>query len=192
LRNRAPLPLFLQHLPAAGWDVLILKDTLRTHYRQGVSGFSDSFLGLIGRVASLGTGYSRRVVLGTSMGGFPAARFALLARAERGISIGGRPPNDVLRLRGRSAPPDAFDPLCACLPPQGRNLLFTYAAGCANDSEPAEAYASLTGGRDLPVDGQVDHGLLHGLHLKGALQDFLNAILHHPVQSLGRSGQRRT
>jgi hypothetical protein len=190
-RLMMPLPVFLQHLPAADWDVLVLKDARRTHFRRGVGGFAGNFPGLVGRVASLGAGYGRCVALGTSMGGLPAARFALLAGVERGISIGGRPPNDVLRLQGRSAPLDAFDPLCACLPSQERNLLFAYAVGCANDAEPAEAYAGLTGGRDLPVDGHANHGLLHDLHLRGALQDFLDIVLHQPVRSLGRSGQRR-
>lgn len=185
-RLMMPTALLLQHLPAADWDVLVLEDRWATHFRRGVAGLADGFPALVARVAALGEGYARLVALGTSMGGLPAARFALRAGAERGISVGGRLPNDVLRLRGRVAPPHAFDPLCACLPQGPRPLLFTYAAGCANDAGPAEAGAGLTGGRVLAVEGYASHGLLHELHLVGGLRDYLEVVLHQPVQSLGR------
>jgi hypothetical protein len=183
-RLMLPLPMILQHLPARRWDVLLLTDSRRAHYRKGCLGFADSLPDLVRRVAALSDGYARCVALGTSMGGLAAVAVARLAAMERGISIGGRPPNPVLHLRSRDGALPAFDPLCACLPSSSGRFVFTYSGGHADDAVEARRYAPTVGGCDLPIPGLVGHNLLHALQEKGVLADFLDLVLDAPVLQL--------
>jgi hypothetical protein len=183
-RLMLPLSVFLQHLPARDWDALVLRDEHAVQYSRGARGFADTFAALVDRISAIAVEYRRCVTFGTSMGGLPAIRFALMARSERGISVGGRPPTDVLKLRRNGVPRSAFDLLCACLPPDRRNLLFTCSEGCRADEASARLYADLTRGLAWPVTGEADHNLLHGLLLKGALGDFLHAVLNRPLEEL--------
>lgn len=183
-RPMLPLPVFLQRVPAAEWDVLLLRDSRLTHYRAGCLGLAEGFAALAAAVAERARPYAGALAFGTSMGGLAAVRLALrcatAGRAMAAISVGGQPPDDFLRLFAEVPPPPAFDPLCACLAPAGpagRPFVFVHAGGHERDGLIARSLAALSGGRALAVEGTAAHGVLAELWHDGRLDGFLAALL---------------
>lgn len=172
-----PITSFLQHLPHDGMDVLVLSDASRNHYRGGCRGLGKSMPELRAALGGSVRAYGATMAIGASMGGLPAVRFGLMAGAERAISIGGRPWNDVTRIAGRAPIPPAFDLLCDCLRRKSRNLLFVHAAGHGADRAAATLLAGRTGGRTLGVMGLTNHAVLGHLWMRGAVPHFLATIL---------------
>lgn len=171
------LPVFLQRVPAAEWDVLLLRDPGQTHYRDGAEGFARTFPDLCARIGALAAPYAGMLAFGTSMGGLPAIRFALNRGGIRGISVCGLPAWDVARLMRDGSAPPAFDPICACLPQARRPFFFLHAAGNAADGAAAATAAAATGGVTIPVARAEGHGLLGKLWRDGRFDGFLAACL---------------
>jgi hypothetical protein len=171
-RMTIPAPAFLQSLPAGGWDVLMLHDSARTHFRRGCAGFAGSFPALAARVAAMAARYRKVVIVGASIGGLTAIRLALKVPGARGVSVGGMPANDIDRMF-REPAHFAFDPLCACLSARQRDLVFLFSDGHRRDRLAAQRYAGMTGGRAFPLMSSAIHGVFAELWRNGRLQEVL-------------------
>lgn len=180
-RLTLPVSAFLQALPENAWDVLILRDRWRVHYRQGCAGFAHDFQELARKVSALACSYDYTITLGTSMGGLPAIRLALMANLGRAISIGGRQWDDVARIGepGRHLP--AYDPLCACRSLDQSEHWFVSAAGHSTDLKAAEQYAALWGGRAIALPDLHSHHVLGEAWLTGQLPQVLQFLLDEPA-----------
>lgn len=178
--NRVMLPwsLFLQHLPAALFDVVILTDRSNLHYFDGVAGYATGFFRLVRRLlADTGANRYRRIIgYGTSSGGFPALRFGLLAGAYRAISVGGTWTWPIYRLE-TGQPLDAFDPLCACNRLPGTHLVCVHANGAERDAVSAEQLQRIVKVSRLPVDGTDEHNIVYVLYRAGRLSSFFGQLL---------------
>ena len=176
-RLSLPTPIFLQRVPAAEWDVLMLRDPLTMHFRLGSPGFADSLPGLAQRVKDMARSYRRTLLFGNSMGGLPAVQIALMAGDLRAVSVGAQPQSDIMRLFRVATCPPAYDPVCACLSPRRRDLMFYHAEGHADDSTLAGVLACKTGGVAVPVPGTSRHSTISELWQDGRLGAFIAAVL---------------
>ena len=177
-RMQVSTAVFLQAVPAGRWDVLMLRDPQKTHFRLGCEGFGDSLTALTARLVTIARGYPKVVVLGQSMGGLVAIRAALRVPGARGVSFGGKPANDIARLFETAGSFSAFDPLCACLPKAARDMIFVYSEDHAADAHAAQEYAALVGGIAVPVAKMREHGTVLGLWKRGRLAQFLAIVLN--------------
>ena len=181
-RMMLPLPVFLQRIDAAQFDVLLLKDSRQNHFRTGCIGLAPDFAGVAATIRHrYAARYAGMQSIGVSMGGLSAIRFAILAGCDRAVSICGMPADDVLRLHNPDGPPPAFDPLCDCMGRHAPPVLFVYPQGEPRDRFWARHYAWLTRGRTLRVRGVRHHGVM-GAMWKGGQLDQLMAL------SLGMPG----
>lgn len=176
-RLTMPIAGFLQALPSHQWDVLILRDRWRLHYRHGVHGLADTFTDLVHAVANLASAYRQTVALGTSMGGLPAIRLGRLAGLTRAVSIAGRPWDDVQRIGAQGAAVPAFDPLCACARPSSCAQWFVSAANHGKDLAMARRHAELWHGRVLALPALQTHHVLGEAWLSGQLPALLDLLL---------------
>lgn len=182
-RPMLPVPAFLQCIDASDWNALILRDEARMHYRTGVEGYAEDLNTLARRVRAEFSDCSEILAIGTSMGGFPAIRFFLAGGADRAISISGSFPADASLLLSGQRTPGAFDPICSCLDPGRRPLLFAYGAGNSEDQANAEMAARLVGGICLSIQDVENHAVLERLWGEGRLAPFMDEILE-PEQYL--------
>ncbi|MEO8243414.1 MAG: hypothetical protein ABI832_13995 [bacterium] len=187
-RMMMPLPLFLQEVEAATWDVLVLRDSRLSQFRLGCEGLADTFPDLARKVADLAAPYLAATAIGASMGGLAAIRLGLARPAVRGISIGGRFPTDAARLLMAEYPGPAFDPICACLPVIPRNLFFVHAEGHTLDREAAKLCVGLTGGVRVRIKDQQRHYVLWQCHQTGSLRAFLTHILDPAIDPQDMTG----
>ncbi len=171
-----PTAVFLQAIPARKWDVLVLRDPTQNQFRQGCKGFADTPSGLARRLRDIARPYAKCVVLGASMGGFAAIRVALALPETRGISLGGIRAFDVQRLCRDPSPGLAFDPLCACLPPEQRDLWFLHGGGHKRDGFNANGYAAIVGGSVVGLPGCEKHNVLEYMWRSGKLKRYLAAL----------------
>lgn len=186
-RPMLPVPAFLQFIDASAWDVLMLRDEARMHYRAGVEGYAADMPALVRRVRHDLGNNSEVLAFGTSMGAFPAIRFFLAGGADRAVSISGRFPSDGVSLVSGCKPAKAFEPICACLEPRRRPLLFAHGGGNDDDRTAAELAAALVGGTTFNVLATDAHNLLAILWREERLADILDAILDGTTSHLTRS-----
>ncbi|MEH6601533.1 hypothetical protein [Pseudoalteromonas sp.] len=94
-RLMMPIPVFLQHISADKYDILLLNDPSKNGYRNGLPSVSDDFESLMVEINSLidKSEYKSVISLGTSAGGLPAIWTALYLQVDKGISIGGSGPS---------------------------------------------------------------------------------------------------
>lgn len=184
-RPMLPVPAFLQFFDSHDWNVLMLRDERRLHYRDGVEGFASSMADLAPKVRDLAGKNVDVLALGTSMGGLPAIRLQLFGGADRAISICGRFPADAQLLLSAQTVPDPFDPICACLDQKERPLLFVHPAGSVTDAQEAALAARLTGGHTWAVPSTESHGLLGQLWEKGRMSEIFPGILDFCNETLG-------
>ena len=182
-RLMIPNVAFLQCLPASRYDVVIVSDPARQHFRRGLPGYADGFLALVGALGrDVPHGdYRRSVSFGASMGGLPAVWYGIMADTERTICIGARRAWDIDRLLSGDAPPHAYEPLCACCGGGRRNIVFVHAAGHAADSEAARNHAGLVGGQVLAIPGLASHNPLADLWHSGAAGPMLDRLFRAKV-----------
>ncbi len=176
-RMTIPTPVFLQSVLARDWDVLLLRDGARTHYRRGCAGYADSFPALVERVAGLASGYAGCCAMGTSMGGLTAIRLALQIPGARGVSVGGRAAADIARLFQDRFAGLAFDPLCACLPEASRDLVFLHGGDNVHDRRVARQFAEITGGQRIGLRDMKAHAILADFWRQGTLKPALAALM---------------
>lgn len=186
-RLMVPTPVFLQRLPAAEWDVLILRDTRQTHFREGCLGLAEGFPALSARIRDIARPYASATALGVSMGALAAVRLALRLDI-RAVAIGAGWPQDVQRLFRREGAPPAFEPVCACLPRRSRDLIFVHPADHAEDARAARYFAAESGGLAYGVPGVSVHGVLGALWSDGRLGPFLRTVLDRAATGRALAG----
>lgn len=194
-RMMLPTPIFLQYTDDRRFDVLLLRDPARSHFRLGCAGFGGSFVELVAELRRRFADYPTISAMGASMGGLAAIRFGVMAGVPA-VSLGGRPPDDTNRIFARQGCAPAFDLLCDCLPRHPRPLAFVHSAGCVADRRAARAVAALTGGRAVPVPGVAQHNMLAELWLRRDLAPAMDALAalaqgrDTPAWRAGRRGLR--
>jgi hypothetical protein len=188
-----PIPVFLQHLPAAEYDVLMLSDPHRLAYIQGLPGIPEGFPGLIRAIDALvdRRPYRSVVSFGTSAGGLPALVLAARLGLGKGVSVsgGGRQAETPLSAelvplladsRGESAPP---------------NLLAIYGFDSDRDRRSAESLTAIAGLRTLGVTSktrQIGHNPLDPALVEGKLGSFLASALDPRVKGFADAGGLHT
>lgn len=173
LRLMLPVAAILQNMDETSHDLLLLTDSTRSHYRNGIGDFAHSFPALCDGIDRLrrSRDYRHLILFGTSMGALAALRAATLLESDRAIGIGPRFAWDISRIRRAKRRADAFDPLCAC-----RNVeVSAYAVHSASMEEDMLHAQRLS--RLMPqcriLDVHVpDHNILHPLLRKGSLGAF--------------------
>lgn len=176
-RMLLPQSVFLQHLPADMFDVLIITDPRRSSLETGVPLLGDSVDAVIAWLAAQAwiRDYAGLRTLGCSGGGFPAVLAGHRLAAELAMSVGGRFPEGrhatrlgwTLRAR-HAAQPDST------------RTVLAFGADKTRDRKFARALAWATGGQALPVtvpDGDVGHQVLGPLLERGELGAFLQATI---------------
>ena len=176
-RLMMPMPLLLQVIDARTWDVLALRDPTTLQFRSGCRGLAATFPELARWLATKAQDYAAMSALGASMGGYPAIRLALAVPGIRGVSVGGRPVTDAPRLVARQPTLTAFDPICACLAPVARDLIFVCSSAQEVDLDAASSAAALTKGTLCQISGSADHNVLWSLYEAGHLPRFLKTVL---------------
>jgi hypothetical protein len=158
----------LQVLPAAHWDVILLrlKDG-STSYFEGLDGVAPDFAGLVDfirREAGIGR-YRRVVALGSSSGGYPAIVAGIRLPAARAVALGGRMP--------RRLPAEDTEPVQG----SGIGLVLVHGAAYKPDVDGAAGLARHFGGTAWPVQGVDSHAILYEVLKRRMLGPFLRAIL---------------
>lgn len=171
-----PVTAFLQNLPDAAIDVLLLRDPTRSHYRFGCRAMGASFPEMSRQIEKMVSLYPMVMAIGASMGGLSAIRLGVYLRIARAISLGGQRWNDVTRISEPGPKPPPFDVLCDCLEHGSRDLIFVHAADNSIDRPEALRMAELTGGRSLGVVGLHKHSVLGHLWVGGALPKILATL----------------
>lgn len=169
---------FVQCLAPESFDILILADPAKRHFRGGLPGYGENFPGLVAAVQRdfPPAAYRRTVAIGASMGGLPAVWYGLMAGANRTICIGGRAAWDITRLLQGEGPAHAYDPICACCTPSHSEIVFVHAHDHAIDRIQAGHFAKILGAQTLPIPGVKDHSPLGYLWETGSLPAFLAQI----------------
>lgn len=179
-RPMLPHCVFLQALSSAEFDVAMLTDPDNLHFSAGLNGGADTLPGVVAHLAGTlnSAAYRRVITLGTSSGGFPALRAGILMRAERAVSIGGRPIWWPERLRRNSDLPSPFDMLCACCPETQTRLICVYAGQNEQDRVAAHRLSSIVPVERIDMAHAVQHNLLHRAMLHDRLPQFLDTALN--------------
>lgn len=174
-----PMPVVLQRIAASRFDVLVLRDQDRNRFRTGAGAYAADFPGLIQAIARdfHPEAYARVITFGNSMGGNPAAQYAVLAGAERAVAVGARPVDDPLRLILREPVPTAFDPLCDCLSHRPVSGLWIFGGQAPDDRAGAEELFARAGGQRLEVPKFKGHNVLLLFWERGELGRLVTLML---------------
>ena len=102
-----PTPLFLQCVPQAQFDVVILRDPAKLYYLTGIAQYGDSLDAVLKHLVR-DIDFNRYVdvrCLSTSAGGAAALYAGMALGAKRTIAIAGTyPPDEAAKLAGRGRP----------------------------------------------------------------------------------------
>ncbi len=174
-RLMMPTPIFLQHIDAQHWDVVLLSTTQGASFVRGVDSTHRDVPSLVHHVASVidPAQYKGVTTFGTSGGGYAGAWAAILMGAQRGVSVSGAPPRTSPEpTTGRR--PVVYQPGGE---PHGVDLRFVFGAGHAHDRQSALLLREIFGGELWPVPDVAVHNVLWKLLERGQLADFLNQAL---------------
>lgn len=163
-----PIPIILQFVDVATWDILLVSQVVGRSYLQGFEGISEDFPGLVAHIERLfgSEGYGRVVTFGTSAGGFFAVWAARLLGAERGISAVGILPSPL--------PPEVMQEKA---PDRRPDLRFVYAREHQRDADSARAMQELYGGRLLPIPDVDTHAIFKILLRRNEFSAFMDEML---------------
>ncbi|WP_137124696.1 hypothetical protein [Roseomonas sp. HF4] len=181
MRMNVPAPAFLQALPAASCDVVILRDPGRAAFLAGVPGYAADLPALAARLAAdLPGGRHPGGIrcIGTSAGGAAALYLGRLVRARRAVSVDGAHPA-ALKLRlPDEVDRGALDAALARTPPGPEVLVAAHGIGDLRDAVRGRLLAAgLPGARALTVAVQGPHGLFGTLLARRLLGRFLAEVL---------------
>jgi hypothetical protein len=190
-----PIPVFLQHLPAIQYDLLLLTDPTGRGYLEGLPGVDGGLAGLAVAIDSIvdRAAYKFTVSFGASAGGLPALALAAQMHLDKGVSVGGA---------GRNSQAERSKTLYRSLDESadstGRlNLLVIYSADRRQDREAGLSMAGLPGISTLGVTskrGSIGHNPLHPLLWERKLASFLERALDPRAIGFpdGKGGHRDT
>lgn len=166
-----PIARILQLFPVEDYEVLVLRDTLKLGFTQGLPEHSSTFPEMIGKLRQEFFPDPEKEIfcLGTSGGGGPALVAATLLSARSGVGFSGRPPTSS-KVYGESAGAKAMaDVLHQRRAQAGQRLVAVYPAEHADDVATARQLAEMADVELMPMAGLSDHNVLHDLHLRGDL-----------------------
>lgn len=174
-----PLSVLLQWIDAKRFDVVTFRDPSQSRFRLGAGSFAPDFVALIQNIRKTFAPdrYARVIALGNSMGGNPAAQYAVLAGAERAIAIGAQVSSDPLRLMMRMSVPTAFDPICDCLRHRPLRGIWVYGEAMPQDLEGGEDLFRRAGGQRLVIPEFDEHNALGLVWTNGELDRMLAMLL---------------
>lgn len=174
-----PLSVLLQWIDARRFDVVTLRDPSQSRFRLGAGSFAPDFVALIRNIHQTFAPdrYARVIALGNSMGGNPAVQYAVLAGAERAISIGAQVSSDPLRLMMRMSVPTAFDPICDCLRHLPLRGIWVYGEAMPQDLQGGEDLFRRAGGQRLVIPEFDEHNALGLFWTNGELDRMLAMLL---------------
>lgn len=160
-----PVPVFLQFMAAARWDVLLVQKGVGGSYARGIGEISGGVAGIVGAVRRLARPDRYRSVstFGTSGGGGAAIAAAILLGAARGVSV-----------CGGSIPDESG---VAAAGPAGPDLLYAFGEAHAPDRIAAASMMKRFGGRMLPVPDVDQHNAFAPLLARGEFGAYLATML---------------
>ena len=179
-RLMTPIFVFLQECNLNNLDVLLLDDSSKRFYLNGIKGFASSMAGLNERLKTLydKADYSSVVSLGTSGGGLAALWAGIALQVDKAISIGG--PSHLYtdsRLSAMPRPFGEFEQLVKAEKERLPKMVYALADKCAKDQEKLEELRALVPMDVIRVKGCEEHNILHYLYLKDQLGAFLRQLL---------------
>lgn len=182
--NRLMLPtaVFLQFVPEADCDMLLLRDPTRSGYLHGVPGFGDDLAKMADAIRShvdLGS-YRELRCIGTSGGGQVALYMGLLLNARRAVSVGGR--HRSLSKKVAAGDSDLtgheLDAFVRDIGPRHTELINLFGAQCERDIEGARSLEKvLPRLRPVTIADLAEHNALAFLLERGSLPSFFKRIL---------------
>jgi hypothetical protein len=192
MRMNLPAPAFLQALPAARCDVVILADPARAAFLGGVKGYAPSLPALVERLAkdAPATRYPGGIrCIGTSAGGAASLCFGLLAGARRAMSVDGAHPAAMMLRDVPDLDRHAFDKALAGRARSGTELICAHGATHERDTIRGRLLAAgLPGARSMAVAVEGGHGLLGPLLTRRLLARFFAEVLLSETEAAALPG----
>lgn len=180
-RMMVPIAPFLQGLPAARCDVVVLRDPGRTAYLTGVPGYAADLPALAARLErDIPTArYTDRRCLGTSSGVSAALAFGPVFGAVLALGLGGM---STAAMRLHQAPDGLdrrqFSRLLLAASPAPTRLVSAHGQACQRDAVRSLLLAmTIPACRPLAVAGVRQHGVVLGLYLADAWRRFAEEVL---------------
>ncbi|WP_156405469.1 hypothetical protein [Sphingomonas sp. Root710] len=182
--NRLMLPtaIFLQFVPDADYDMLLLRDPTRSGYLRGVPGFGDDLVKMADAIRShVDLGSYREVrCVGTSGGGQVALYMGLLLDARRAVSVGGRHRSLSKKVAAGDGEFTGYelDKFVQNLAPRSTELINLFGAQCERDTEGARSLEKvLPQLKPVTIAALAEHNALAYLLEQGSLSSFFSRIL---------------
>ena len=178
-RLMMPIALFLQHLPAASHELVLLMDRTRRFYLGGVAGLGDDLPGTIRRLDALvvPSRYRRAVTFGTSAGGLGAVWTGVALGTARAVSVGGVAIDSVAeRVHTQHYDTRGFDEAvrrATRLP----EIVLVFGETNVRDTEKALSMASRVPAKHVVVTGSAHHNVLYDVWKRGDLGPFLAELV---------------
>lgn len=185
-RLMMPISVFLQHISAHKYDVLLLKDRSKNGFQNGLPGIADDFESLMAEINSLidKSEYKSVISLGTSAGGLAAIWTALSLQLDKGISIGGCGPSHPTWQQTRN---NASEDLTKLFHQSSTsNLLYVCGDGYERDISSARDLSNAIQTQTLTVfsateNMNIKHNVLIPIVKEAMLTCFLDIILDPPI-----------
>jgi len=178
-RLMMPIALFLQHLPAATHELLLLMDRTRRFYLGGIAGLGDDLPAAIRRLDELAVprSYRRAVAFGTSAGGLASIWTGVELGLARAVSVGGVAPETVAeRVHTQHYDTRGFDEAVRRAPRLPEILLVSGESN-VRDSEKALSMAARLTAKLVVVPGSKHHNVLYDVWQRGGLSGFLAELI---------------
>ena len=187
-RPLLPVPLFLQHVPAQDFDVVVFRDPTKMLFLDGVPGYLERLEELPDRLARdlpLNE-YASVRCFGTSAGGAAALAAGAVLGAERALAFGGGHPSlSEGTLPSEGARIDAFDSVFGKAACTSTRMLALFGAQNERDRANAASLArAFEGVRVAEVPGVGGHNMFYELFESGELSPFLGRTLLENVACL--------
>ena len=184
-RMMAPMPVFLDCLNPAHYDVLILRDFQRAFFAKGVPGLGNDFFEALSNLRSLfePNRYRNAIALGTSSGGLPAVLGAIELQLDRGVSIGAVDFNHfVVRLNSHGVDEKPYAALLASRPQPYPKLILAYGGEYKIDVAASAAVNGLVPSELMGVENCATHSVFAWNLERGTLPVFLSKALGQDVE----------
>lgn len=175
-RLMMPIALFLQHLPAASHEVLLLVDRTRRFYLGGAAGVGDDMPSMVRGIERVArpTRFRRAVSFGTSAGGLAALWTGIALGFPRAVSVGGAVVEAVdERVQTQHFDIGAFDALVRSAPTLP-DIVLVSGESNERDTRKALMTAARLTARHVVVPGARKHNVLYEVWQRG---DRLDALL---------------
>ena len=169
-----PIARVLQYFPSNEYDVLVLRDTSKLGYTQGLPGHSLNFDELVHKIKDsyISGQYEDVFCMGTSGGGGPALVAAVQVGAKAGVSFSGRPPTSS-KIYGATVSAIKMESTLIEMNNKKNNLTAIFPSEHKDDVINATTLNSLGNVSLFPIYGFSDHNILHDLDLAGRLEEVL-------------------